>query len=60
MVEELLSSLLLALDASQREIPTGRTFPDGSSDNITGIMVMTPELSKAWDAAHLYMLRKDK
>jgi hypothetical protein len=60
MVEELLSNLLLALDASQREIRTGRQHPDGSSDNITGLMVMTPELSEAWEAAHLYFINKDK
>lgn len=56
MVDELLSNLLVALDASQREIPTGRTFPDGSKDNITGIMVMTPELKQAWEAAYRFML----
>lgn len=52
---KLLSELLDALDASQRTIQVG-FHEDGSADQITGIMVMTPELRDAWEAAHKYML----
>ncbi len=56
---KLLSDLLVALDASQRTIQIGY-HEDGSAEQISGIMVMTPELRAVWEAAHKYIIGHER